>query len=109
MSHLLVAPILSRLLSIVRLTLEQRNGIPISVVPMAFLGIVSQMGPALCLAVLAKLAGSSLLWDSQFTGISRRRMLFGTSFGGRRSSCCFLGLCLESSIVLLIHDSLYRL
>ncbi len=106
---LLVAPFLSELFCIRGLTLERENGIPISVVPTAFLGIVSEVGPALHLAVLEKLAGPSLLWDSQFTGISRRRMLLGTSFGGRGSSCCFFGLCLESSIVLLIHDSLYCL
>jgi hypothetical protein len=47
--------------------LERGNRIPISIVPTAFLGIVSEVGPALRLAVLAKLAGPSLLWDSQFT------------------------------------------
>jgi hypothetical protein len=47
---------------------------------MALVGIVSQMGPVLCLAVLAELAGPSLLWDSQFTGTSRSRTLLGTSF-----------------------------
>jgi hypothetical protein len=60
-SHLLVAPFLSGLLSISGLTLERRNKTPISVIPTTFLGIVSQMGSALCLALLAKLAGPSLL------------------------------------------------
>jgi hypothetical protein len=53
MSHLLVAPFLSRLLSICGLSLEQRNGIPFSIVPTVFFGIVSKMGPALRLSVLA--------------------------------------------------------
>jgi hypothetical protein len=86
MSNLLVTPFLSRLLSIGGLTLERRNEIPISVVSTAFLGIVSQMGSALCLAVLAKLAGPSLLWDLQFPRTSRGRTLLGTSLGGSGSS-----------------------
>ncbi len=60
--------------------------IPHSVVPMALFGIVSQMGAALCLTVLAKLAGLSVLWDSQFTGASRGRTLLGTSLGGSGGS-----------------------
>jgi hypothetical protein len=86
MSHLLVAPLLSRLTCFSGLSLEQRNRIPHSVVPMALFGIVSQMGSALCLAVLAKLVGLTLLWDSQFTGASRDGMLLGTSLGGSGSS-----------------------
>ncbi len=89
--------------------LERGNGIPIFVVPTAFLGVVSQVGPTLCLAVLAKLAGPSLLWDLQFTGTSKCGMLLGTSFGSRGSSVPFLGLCLERSVVLLVHDSLDHL
>jgi hypothetical protein len=37
--------------------LERGNEISISVVPTAFLGVVSQVGPALCLAGLANLLG----------------------------------------------------
>ncbi len=59
---------------------------PISVTDTAFLGIVSQMGPALCLAVLAKLAGLSLLQDLQFTGASRGGTLLGTSLDASGSS-----------------------
>ncbi len=99
-------PFLSGLLCICGLTLERGNGIPISIIPMAFLGVVSQVGPTLCLAVLAKLAGPNLLRDLQFTGTSRHEMLLGTSFGSCRSHVCFLGLCLERSIVLCIHDLL---
>jgi hypothetical protein len=73
---------------------------------MAFLGVVSQVGPTLHLAVLAKLAGPNLLRDSQFPGTPIRGMLLGTSFGSRRSSVRFFGLRLERSVVLLVHDSL---
>jgi hypothetical protein len=57
----------------------------ILVVPATFFGVVSQMGAALVLAVLAELCGLGLLWDL-FTGISRCRMLLGTSLGDCGSS-----------------------
>jgi hypothetical protein len=63
-----------------------KYGISHSVVPTALLGVVSQMGAALCLAVLAKLVGLTLLWDSQFNRASRGRTLLGTSLGSFGSS-----------------------
>ncbi len=53
---------------------------------MALLGVVSQMGPTFCLAMLAKFVGLTLLWDSHFTGASTGGMLLGTSLGGSGSS-----------------------
>jgi hypothetical protein len=65
---------------------------------------MSQMGPALCLAVLAELAGLALLRDL-FIGISGAKTLLGTSLGDRGSRL-ILCLCPVTSLLLLIHDTL---
>jgi hypothetical protein len=103
-SHLLVAPKFWRWLRTCGLTSGCGHGIAIPVVPAALLGVVSQVGPALCLAVLAKLAGLALLWDL-LVGIPRARMLLRTSLGdvGTRRILC---LCLVDNFVLLFHDML---
>jgi hypothetical protein len=100
-SHLLVAPFLRGWLCITGLTSGRGYGIAISVIPATLLGVVSHMGPALCLAVLAELVGLALLQDS-FTGLPRGRTLLGTSLSNHRSRC-FLCLCLMTSLVLLVH------
>jgi hypothetical protein len=102
-SHLLVAPRFGGWLRTTGLTPGRGHGITIPVVPATLLGVVSQVGPAFCLAMLAKLAGLALLRDS-FTGASRGGTLLGTSLGNRGSGC-FLCLCLETSLVLLVHDT----
>ncbi len=106
-SHLLVAPLLRGLLRITGLTSGCGHGIAHPVIPATFLGVVSQMGPALCLAVLAELVGLALLWDS-FTGVTRGRMLLRTSLSNRGSSC-FLCLCLLTSLMPLFHDAFDQL
>jgi hypothetical protein len=102
-SHLLVAPFFEGLLCITGLMNGCGHGITHPIVPATFLGVVSQMGATLLsLAILAELCGLALLGDS-FTGIPRGRMLLGTSLGIHRSRC-FLCLCLETSLVLPLHD-----
>ncbi len=103
-SHLLVAPLFEGLLCITGLMSGCSYRIAVLVVPATFLGVVSQMGPTLHLAVLAELCGLAFLRDS-FTKISRSRMLLGASLGDRVSGC-LLRLCLETSLVLLVHDML---
>jgi hypothetical protein len=103
-SHLLVTPLFRGLLCITGLTSGHGHGIAHPVVPATFLGVVSEMGAAVCLAVLAELCGHALLWDS-FTGIPRGRTLLGGSLGDRGSGC-FLRLCLETSLMPLVHDAL---
>ena len=106
-SHLLVAPLLGEQLRITGRTSGCGHGIAHSVIPATFLDVVSQMGPALCLAVLAEHAGHALLWDL-FTGASRGRMLLGTSLSNCGSSCS-LCLCILTSLVLLIYDTFNQL
>ncbi len=89
-SHLHVAPLFRGLLGITRLMSGHGHEIAHSVIPATFLGVVSQMGLTLCLAVLAELVGLALLWDS-FTRIPRGRTLLGSSLSNRR---CRLFLCL---------------
>jgi hypothetical protein len=60
-SHLLVAPLRRGQLCITGLTFGRGHGIAHPTIPATFLGVVSQMGPALCFAVLAELAGLALL------------------------------------------------
>jgi hypothetical protein len=69
-SNLLVAPQFGGRLCTTGLMSGCSHGIAILVVPAAFLGNVSQVGPALRLAVLTELAGFALIRDS-FTGASR--------------------------------------
>jgi hypothetical protein len=57
------------------------HGIAHPVVPATFLGVVSEMGAALSLAVL-ELVGFDFLWEL-FTGITRGRMLLGSSLGNQ--------------------------
>ncbi len=103
-SHLLVAPLLEGLLHTTRLMSDRGYRITILVVPATFLGVVSQMGANLVLAVLAERRGLALL-RNLFTGIPIGRTLLGSFFGDCRSGC-FLHLRLETSLVLLVHDAL---
>ncbi len=79
-------------------------GIAVFVIPATFLGVVSQMGATIVLAVLAELCWLAILPDS-FTGIPRSRTLLGASPVNHRSGC-LLFFCLETSLVFLIHDAL---
>ncbi len=101
-SHLLVAPLLRGWLCITGLTSGLSHGIAHPVIPATLLGVVSQIGPTLCLAVLAELVGLGLLWDS-YTGVPGDRTLLGTSLSDCGSRC-FLRLHLLTSLVLLVHD-----
>ncbi len=103
-SHLLVALLFEGLLCITGLMSSRGHGITHSAILATFLGVVPQMETALSLAVLAELCGLALLWDS-FIGTPRGRMLLGTSLGNCRSGC-FLCLCLETSLMFLVHDAL---
>jgi hypothetical protein len=69
-SHLLVAPFFGGLLCITGLMNSRGHGIDHPVVPATFRGVVSGMGAALSLAVLAELCALALLWDL-FTEIPR--------------------------------------
>ncbi len=103
-SHLLVAPLFRGLLCITGHMSGRSHGIAHPIVPATFLGVVSEMKATLSLAVLAKLCGLALLWDS-FIGTPSGRTLLGSSLVNRGSRC-FLCLCLETSLMPLVHDAL---
>jgi hypothetical protein len=64
MSHFLVALLLEGLLCIRGLKIGCSYGVTILVVPATFFGVLSQMGAALVLAMLAEPCGRGLFWDS---------------------------------------------
>jgi hypothetical protein len=73
---------------------------------MALFSVVSQMGATLFLAVLAKLAGLTLLWDLQFTGTSRGKRFLELPFAAPEAAGAFLAFALR---VALCFSSMTRL
>jgi hypothetical protein len=112
-SHLLVAPQFGGRLCTTGLMCRRSHGIAIPVVPATLLGVMSQVGPALCLAMLAELTGLGLLWDL-FTGASRGGTLLGTSLGNCRSGVLsrlemyHTNVLMYHTMVLLAHPTKVR-